>query len=189
MKNKQKRKGLCQRQAVMGSGFTLVELMVAMVVLMVGLVAVAQLVPAAIRLNSGNRDDSTALVLAQREMSALIDQPLTATSFSDTSGLHCPIGTNCGLGDPVTPKTPVGCALVAINNQPVIDFTQASVGNYSFLYTDPNDPTGSPYELRWAVITYANGGVAKGKRFLVGVRRNGGNTPFAPVNLDTMVEK
>jgi len=41
------------------SGFTLIELLVAMLVLMIGLVAVAQLVPMSVRLNSGNRDDST----------------------------------------------------------------------------------------------------------------------------------
>jgi len=37
---------------------------------------VAQLVPFSIRLNTANRDDSTALVLAQNEMNQFIDVPL-----------------------------------------------------------------------------------------------------------------
>ena len=47
-------------------GFTLIELMIAVVVLVVGAVSVAQLVPAAIFLNSRNRADSSSLVFAQR---------------------------------------------------------------------------------------------------------------------------
>jgi len=45
------------------SGFTLIELMMAMLVLFVGLVAVAQLVPLALSLDAANRQDSTALVM------------------------------------------------------------------------------------------------------------------------------
>jgi len=45
--------------------------------MVIGLVGVAQLVPYAIRLNASNRNDSTALVFAQRELVAMADQPLT----------------------------------------------------------------------------------------------------------------
>ena len=50
-----------------------------MLVLMIGLVAVAQLVPMSVRLNSGNRDDSTAMAFAQRELDAMIEQPIGAS--------------------------------------------------------------------------------------------------------------
>jgi prepilin-type N-terminal cleavage/methylation domain-containing protein len=172
------------------SGFTMIEMLIATVVMVVGLVGVAQLVPLSISLNSSNRNDSTALVFAQRELDAMVDQPISAPNFSDPQGVLCaPVGYVCNLGNAATPKVPVGSPVVMLNNRPVIDFTQAQVANYSFNYTDPNDPFGLSYDVRWAVITYATGGNAGGKRFIVGVRRRGGNGPFLPVTLDTMVEK
>jgi len=170
-------------------GFTMIEMMIATVVMVVGLVGVAQLIPLSIRLNGANRNDSTALVFAQRELSEMIGQPITAATFSDPQGVLCPPATLCNLGNAANPKVPVGSPLVMLFNRPAIDFTQAQVANYSFNYVDPNDPFGLSYDVRWAVITYATGGIASGKRFIVGVRRRGGNVPFLPVTLDTMVEK
>jgi len=37
------------------------------------------------------------------------------------------------------------------------------------------------YDVRWAVITYATGGIASGQAFIVGVRRRGAMFPFLPV--------
>ena len=171
------------------SGFTMIEMLIATLVMLVGLVSMAQLVPLAIRLNAGNRDDSTALVFAQRELDEMLDQPIQATTFSDPQGVLCPTTSTCNLGDPSQPKVLVGSPIVMLNNRPMIDFTQARVGNYNFNYTDPNDPFALPYDIRWAVITYVNGANPTGKRFIVGVRRIGGNAPFLPYTLDTMVEK
>jgi prepilin-type N-terminal cleavage/methylation domain-containing protein len=53
------------------SGFTLMEVLVATVILLVGMVAVAQLVPISLTINSGNRTGSTALVIEQRILPAL----------------------------------------------------------------------------------------------------------------------
>jgi prepilin-type N-terminal cleavage/methylation domain-containing protein len=171
-------------------GFTMIEMLVATVVMVAGLVGVAQLMPLSIRLNSGNRNDSTALVFAQRELDVMIDQPITAKTFTDPQGVLCPNLSTCNLGDPTQPKVPIGSPVVlSSDNRPIIDFSQAQVANYSFNYTDPNDPFGLSYDVRWAVITYATGGNASGKRFIVGVRRSGGNGPFLPVTLETMVEK
>jgi len=171
------------------NGFTLIETLIATVVMVVGVVGVAQLIPLSIQLNTGNREDSTALVFAQRQMDELVDQPMSATTFSDPQGVLCPPATNCSLGNAATPKVPVGSPVVMFNNTPVINFAVAAVANYSFTYTDPNDPFKLPYDVRWAVITYSNGVSATGRRFIVGVRRRGGNVPFLPVNLDSMVEK
>ncbi len=171
------------------SGFTMIEMLIATVIMVVGLVGVAQLIPLSIRLNGANRNDSTALVFAQRELDEMVDQPITAAIFSDPQGVLCPPAGNCNLGNAANPKVPVGSRVVMLNNRPMIDFTQAAVANYSFNYIDPNDPFGLSYDVRWSVITYAIGGNATGKRFIVGVRRRGGNAPFLPVTLDTMVEK
>lgn len=171
-------------------GFTMVEMLVATVVMLIGIVGVAKLVPFAIRLNSVNRLDSTSLVIAQREMNALTEQPLSATTFTDPQGLSCPAAGVCNLGNPAAPLNCVGsCLPVMINNRPYINYNAAAVAGYSFIYTDPDDPSGAAYDVRWAVITYAAGGTVYGKRFIVGVRRVGGNGPLFPVALDSMVEK
>jgi len=171
-------------------GFTLMEVLVATIVMLVGLVAVAQLVPLSIRLNGANRNDSTALVYAQRELDEMLDQPINALSFTDGNGVLCaPAGAVCNLGDPTKPKVLVGSPVVMFNNRPAVDFTQAQVANYSFTYLDPNDPFRLTYDVRWAVITYSNGVTSSGKRFIVGVQRRGGNAPLRPVTLDTMVGK
>src|SRR5438132_13887680 len=70
-------------------GFTLIEMMIAMVLMTVGLLAVAKLVPFSIRLNTANRDDSTALVLAQNEMNQFIDVPLANLNFIDAAFHNC----------------------------------------------------------------------------------------------------
>ena len=172
-------------------GFTLTEMLIATVVVLVGLVAVAQLVPTSVLLNSNNRNDGTALVFAQHEVEAMRGQPLMSTTFSDPVGMTCPIGTTCSLGNPTQPGQLVGSPVVINSaNAPIIDFSQAQVTGYSFNYTDPNDPFNAPYDVRWAVITVANAqSVVTGKRIILGVFRRGMQTPSLPITLDTMVEK
>ena len=160
-------------------GFTLIEMMIAMMMMTVGLLAVAQLVPFSIRLNTANRDDSTALVLAQSEMNQLIEQPLANATFVDAGG------NNCTLGNPATPGVFVGNPVVTFNGAQVINFAGGAVPGYSFTWFDPNDPTQVRYDVRWASWTLANGG----RRFILGVRRVSGNSPLLPVNLDSMVER
>jgi prepilin-type N-terminal cleavage/methylation domain-containing protein len=169
-------------------GFSILEMMLATVILLVGLVAVAQLVPASILLNYRNRTDSSALVFAQRELDQMLSQPLNLSGsppqFTDAEGKVC------SLGDPTRPNQLVGTAVVVLNNQPLIDFT-SSVSGYNFVYADPTDPSGMTYDVRWAVITTGNGTSASvfSKRFILGIRQQGGNGYFQPITLDTMVER
>jgi len=169
------------------SGFTLVEVLMAIVVLLVGIVAVAQLVPASISSNSTNRNDSSALVFAQRELDQFMSQPLNMSisppAFIDAQGF------SCNLGDPAQPNVVVGSPVVVINSQLVLDFTAAPVAGYSFSYQDPNDPAGVFYDVRWAVITATSNGMVSSKRFILGARRKGGNGIYRPVTLDTILEK
>jgi len=167
-------------------GFTLAEMLIATVVVLVGLVAVAQLVPTSVMLNATNRSDGTALVLAERQMEALRAIPLASTSFTDPLGITCPFGTTCNLGNPSQPGLVVGSPLVG--NSAVIDFGQPLVAGYGFTFTDPNDPLGARNDVRWAVITVTNGTVI-GKRIIVGAFRRGMKTPTFPISLDTMVLK
>ncbi len=167
------------------AGFSILEMLLATVILLVGLIAVAQLVPASILLNYRNRTDSTALVFAQRQLDQMLDQPLTANSFTDA------LGNTCQLGDPAVTNSVQGST---VNNQPIIVFDSpnpplAPTNGYGFTYADPNDPSGATYDVRWAVIITGSGGTASSKRFILGIRKVGGNGYFQPITLDTMVEK
>jgi prepilin-type N-terminal cleavage/methylation domain-containing protein len=168
-------------------GFTLTEVLIAIVILLVGIVAVAQLVPASIGSNSTNRNDSSALVFAQREMDQFLGQPLNMSivppSFIDAEGNFC------NLGDPTQPNQVIGGPVVPFYNQLVIDFSQSPVTNYSFTYHDPNDPFGVVYDVRWAVYITMNGSSVSSKRFILGARKKGGNGFYNPVTLDTMLYK
>jgi prepilin-type N-terminal cleavage/methylation domain-containing protein len=164
-------------------GFSLIEVLVALLVLLVGVVAIAQLAPASLSSNNSNRSYSVALVLVERELYQMIDQPLTQTTFTDV------LGNACSLGNPATPNTVVGAPVLVVNNVPTINFSAATVTGYSFTYADPDDPYGTVYDVRWAVITTANAGVPNSKRFIIGARQAAGNGFFMPLTLDTMVEK
>jgi len=180
------------RTAAAGSsgegGFTLVEMLMATVIVVVGVVAVAQLVPTSMMMNANNRSDGTALVIAQKQMEALRAVPLTATSFTDPLGVTCSLSTTCFIGNPALPGQWVGSPVVLFNNSPVINFAPALVTGYGYTYTDPNDPTGAVNDVRWAVVTVTNGTVT-GRRIVVGAFRRGMKTPTYPVSLDTMVSK
>jgi len=163
-------------------GFSILEMMLATVILLVGLIAIAQLVPASILLNYRNRTDSSALVFAQRELDQMLDQPLTVNFFTDA------LGNTCQLGNPAITNTIQGTNVLVLNNQTLIDFS-SSVPGYNFTFADPTDPTNATYDLRWAVIITGNGGTPSSKRFVLGVRQVGGNGYFQPITLDTMVGK
>lgn len=172
------------------SGFTLIEVLLAIVVLLVGVVAVAQLVPASIGSNSTNRNDSSALVFAQRQMDLFLSQPLNMSVappfFTETIDGQT---FTCNLGDPTQPNVVVGSPYVVWNNQVVINFSVAPVGGYSFTYQDPNDPFGIFYDVRWAVVTTTNNGMVYSKRFILGARKQGGNGIYKPVTLDSILER
>lgn len=160
-------------------------------VLILGLLGVAQLIPASLVLNSGNRVSSTALVMAQQEMDQFVNQPLNPGTpppqqFIDSHGFQCT------LGDSSQPSgTFVGSPIKMDNNLPIIDFGQDQVDGYSFSYVDPNDPGGATWDVRWAVIITSTGpnGTVTAKRFIVGARQVGGPNFVLPVTLDTTVAK
>jgi len=169
-------------------GFTLVEMLIATLIVVIGLVAVAQLVPTSMMMNANNRNDGTALVIAQKQMETLRAVPLGINSFTDPLGVTCPPATTCFVGDPNQPGVLVGSPVVLFNNLLVIDYSQPQVGGYSYNYTDPNDPTSAVNDVRWAVVTVTNGTVV-GRRIIVGAFRRGMTTPTYPISLDTMVSK
>lgn len=191
MKNPHDRKS-CMKDWGNQRGFTITEVLIAIAIMLVGIVAVAQLVPASIGSNSANRNDSSALVFAQRQMDQFLSQPLNMSisppAFSETIDAQT---FTCYLGDPTQPSnTLVGSPVSVFYNQLVINFSSAPVTNYSFTYQDPNDPFGLVYDVRWAVISTTNaGGMVTSKRFILGARKKGGNGIYRPVTLDTILSK
>jgi prepilin-type N-terminal cleavage/methylation domain-containing protein len=169
-------------------GFTLMEVLVASVVLLVGMVAVAQLVPISLTINSGNRTGSTALVIEQRMLEQMLDQPLTATTCAVPACPDAQAGA-WTLGNSAAPRTVVGNAVTQVNNSPAIDFTAGQVPGYFATILDTQDPYGASYDVRWAVVTYVNGAHITGKRFLIGARQIGGQGYSLPITLDATVEK
>ena len=154
------------------------EILVATLVLAVGIVGVAKLVPVAVRMNAANREDSTELVVAQSYMNQFIQQPLSNAAYVD------PLGNNCTISGPVGAFA--GNPVIPLGNKLMINFGGAQVAGYSLTYVDPNDPVQIRYDVRWAVYTLTG---TSAKRFIVGVRKLGGNAPLLPVSLDSMVGK
>jgi Tfp pilus assembly protein PilV len=162
-------------------GFTLTELTIATLVLMFGVVAVMQLVPAAMQANLRNRYDTTTVVLAQRELDQMITQPLSAANFTDADGRVI------ALGDATQPNVLVGSSVIVVGNLVRVDFTAAAVANYHFTAVDPNDASATPYEIRWAVITKAVAGNVVSKRYIVGAWRPDRTHPTPPVTIEGSV--
>ena len=170
------------------SGFTLLELAIATLILMVGIVGVVQLVPASQQSNLTNRVDTTAMVFAQREMDQMINQPLTSGNFTDADG------NAITLGSQTVSNTVFGNPVIMQGTTPTLDFTATPVPGYNYVFSDPNDQgdaAAASYRMRWAVISNVSGGVVVSKRFIVGCRRVGGTgqRPVNPAVVDTMVQK
>jgi prepilin-type N-terminal cleavage/methylation domain-containing protein len=174
-------------------GFTLVEMLIATIIVIVGLVAVAQLVPTSVMMNSTNRNDGAAVVFAQQQMEALRAQPFSSNSFTDATGTTCyPANSTCYLGDPAQPNQCIGNCPLMTNGSgvPIIDFSATPASGYSFTYIDLNDPYSAPYDVRWAVITSVNSQHATTcRRIIVGVFRRGMKDLSLPVTLDSMIER
>ena len=161
-------------------GFTLVEVLVATIVLLTGVVAVAQLVPIAVTANNVSRRDSTALVIAQRELAQMLKQPVSATSFNDA------LNNTCNLGSAGAPGVTQGSPVVVIANRPTINFSAAAVGGWSFTTPgDVEDPYGAQYDVRWAAIMDG----ASSRRIIISARLLGGNRYSLPLTLDAMVQQ
>jgi prepilin-type N-terminal cleavage/methylation domain-containing protein len=164
-------------------GFTLIELMVSVVVLLAGVIAVAELVPVAISLNTQNRADSSSLVYAQRELDQFVDQPFSVTSFTDQQGNVCSLGSSSSF------NTVVGNPVTTVNNHAAIDFSGSQVSGYGYYYSDPEDTSGTTYDVRWAVIANGTATNVRSRRILLGVLKKGGNNSLAPITLETTVEQ
>ena len=174
----------CKARRENERGFSLLEMVIASAILLVGVLSVVQLVPVSLKSNLYNRMDTMATVVAQHQLDQMLNQPLSATTFKGIDlGVYSIGGTAGWSGAPV----------VMQDSTAVIDFSASHVSGYSMEgYQDPNDPNlpnGPQFELRWAVYTVTNNGTVVSKRIIIGCRQTNAAQPMLPVTLDTSVQR
>jgi len=127
-------------------GMTMIELMIAMVVLAVGIVGSMALIVRAIGGDSWSKQLSNSTVLAQtvsERMMAIPAATNTIVTITDCANVVSNVSTSPG-----------GPAVTSTGD---LDFSQAAVANYRMLYTDC-DTNGrqAVYDVRWNVQAIAN---------------------------------
>lgn len=123
------------------SGMTLIELMIALVVLLVGLVGSMALVALSIRSDSRNRQQSNSTSLSQ-----MLTEKISSVKASTSPTLTV---TDCA-GNVFTLFTAQGGS--ALTGAGDVDFTQAPIANYSMQYTDcGTNGRQVTYDIRWNV--------------------------------------
>jgi hypothetical protein len=158
-------------------GFSILEMLIASAIMLVGIISVVQLVPVSLQLNASNRLDTLATVMAQRELDQMLAQPLSRDVFLDKDN------NLISLGGPGAPG-----ASVLTNG--TIDFSPAAGTPPTGFYLERTDPSGATFELRWAVLSFPIGSPKPiSKRIIIGCRQTNGMRPTLPVTLDTSVQK
>ncbi len=178
------------------AGFSLVELLIAMAVLAVGIVAVMQMVAMGTRTNKRNRNDSTALITAQRLLEQMARQPVDVQNgICGAPGGHyyyCDeINDDIALGQQGAGVTVAGCPLDATNQQLNFGVACAAVG-YTVTKAQIWNPTpgaqqGQNVELRWRVYTLHDGTGAPVRKVIIIGARNTDLEGFVITNLQTVV--
>jgi prepilin-type N-terminal cleavage/methylation domain-containing protein len=168
------------------SGFTLVELTVAMFVLTVGVLGGMIMIVLGMTRDNTNRMDTTATNAAQAVLEAIsavpanVDVNLQLTDCANvTSSVTTAGATGNGTGATLNP-----------NGNGDVDFTQATVANYAISYTVCNaNGQRTAYDVRWHITTLPNGAklvvVAAGHP--TSYNRSHAMAYIAPVSLRTIV--
>lgn len=184
-------------------GFTLIEVLVAVAVLLAGVVAVAEMVPWAMQSDLVSRNTTVASNVAQRELNQMVEQrlivqgggPCAALSgqyyFCDVDGN--PIGLGA-IGAPGSSTTSAGCPLDSTGQ--VIDFSKPAAScssGYTLTKSIPWNPVngaGETVEMRWRVVTMMNAGGAPVRKFIIiGVRTSQAGGPALVNNVQVVVGK
>jgi prepilin-type N-terminal cleavage/methylation domain-containing protein len=179
-------------------GFTVIELLVATVVLLVGIVGVSQMVTQAVDSDLRNRDTSSSMMAAQRELEQMLRLPIDANqlgtptdySFTDTDGDAAYVGslpvpaTGTATAAPPGPSQ-TGCPL-AVNGD--IDFTAAcAVAGYVKVLAPALGPA---IEIRWNVVTFYgndNGTIRPVLKKIAIAGRSNDGTLNVPQTMNVMV--
>ena len=131
-------------------GMTLIELMIAMVVLLVGVVGSMSLVALSIGGNGRSRQQSNSTAVSQ-----MLTEKISSVKASTSPTL---IVSDCiGTNFTVSTTAPGGSPLLSTGD---VDFAQAAVPGYQMLYTDcgngDNSGRQAIYDVRWNIQTSGN---------------------------------
>jgi type IV pilus assembly protein PilV len=128
-------------------GLTIIELMIAMVVLAVGILGSMSLVIMAINGDFRSKQQSNSTALAQMVTEKIMSIPawnsatLTLTDCSNTNYNVSTTGSTTGAG-------------AALTSSGDVDYTQAKVTNYNMAYTDCGTANRQmTYDVRWNIKT------------------------------------
>jgi prepilin-type N-terminal cleavage/methylation domain-containing protein len=161
------------RRSGQESGLTLIELMIAMVVLAVGILGSMALIVRAIGGDAWSKQLSNSTVLAQ----AITERIMAIPAASNTI-----VTMNDCTNNPANVNTAPGGPAVTASGD--LDFTVAAVANYQMLYTDC-DTNGRQaiYDVRWNITAIPNSlGFAKMVTVSAQLKHTGNNAvAFAPV--------
>lgn len=131
-------------------GLSIIELMIAMVVLAVGILGSMSLVVMAINGDFRSKQQSNSTAMAQMVTEKIMSIPawnnatLTITDCIPANYSVSTTGSTTGAGAPLTSSGDV-------------DYTQAKVANYNMAYTDCGTANRQmTYDVRWNIKTIAN---------------------------------
>jgi type IV pilus assembly protein PilV len=156
------------------SGLTLIELMIAMVVLAVGILGSMALIVRAIGGDAWSKQLSNSTVLAQ----AVTERIMAIPAATNTIVTMNDCTNNAAQQLSTAPGGP------AVTSSGEVDFTAAVVANYQMLYTDCNtNGRQAIYDVRWNIAAIPNSlGYAKMLTMSVQLKHNGNNAvAFAPI--------
>jgi len=180
------RRRIGEAKAGEAAGFTLIEVMIASIVMVVGVLAMSGLVALAVQSNGHSRLDTTAVMLTQ----AVTEQVASGINYASTIGGTGEAKlTDCGThdsGNPWTVASGPGGAPVANGN---IDFSQATVDGYYMDYVVCNGSIKTTYDVRWNISPIATGTTTHTNILTVAARmQHGGFGPLTfPINMHVMV--
>lgn len=169
-------------------GTSLIELMIAMLVLGVGLLSSAAMTAVAINTNIRSKNDSSSTAVAQAVIAQISAIPLGTTTPI--------IIDNCGSSTTINTTGSTAGAGATLTSNGTIDFTQsfgAVATGYAMKYTTCDAVNGikATYDVRWNITWTSSSG--KEELLVVGARSMGESTTgrgyfYGPaVNLRTVV--
>ncbi|HLZ00210.1 MAG TPA: prepilin-type N-terminal cleavage/methylation domain-containing protein [Candidatus Angelobacter sp.] len=161
-------------------GFSLIEMMIAVLVLTVGILGTMIMVVAGLQRNTANRVDTTATNAAQAVMEEIAGATANANpTLTITDCLGNNLSINTAVGGPVSTSTGD------------IDFTQAIVNGYQMNYTIcGTNGVQTVYDVRWSITAVGTQGF--GKLVTVSARQpfvagSNGLLGIRPITLRTVI--